>query len=134
MNKMILIIEDNRLNYKLFADFLTVHGYTTKNLHRGLNVVSCVHEWRPFLILLDIQLPDISGFDVMELLKQDPFSATIPVIAVTACVHAEEQHLAKDKGFHGYMTKPVDMNAMLSIVNSFAGAGQDVSSHHGIKL
>jgi CheY-like chemotaxis protein len=132
MNQMILIIEDNRLNYKLLADFLGVHGYATKNLHSGLDVVSFVRECRPFLILLDIQLPDISGFDVIELLKKDPFSAIIPVIAVTACAHAEEQNLAKAKGFQGYMTKPVDMNALLSIVHSFAG--HDTESHNGIKL
>ncbi len=132
MSKTILIIEDNRLNYKLLADFLGVHGYVTKNLHSGLTAVSCVHEWRPFLILLDIQLPDISGFDVMELLKQDPLSATVPVIAVTACAHAEEQHLAKSKGFHGYMTKPVDMKALLDIVRAFEGP--EISSHNGIKL
>jgi CheY-like chemotaxis protein len=131
MNQMILIIEDNRLNYKLLADFLGVHGYATKNLHSGLDVVSFVRECRPFLILLDIQLPDISGFDVIELLKKDPFSAIIPVIAVTACAHAEEQNLAKAKGFQGYMTKPVDMNALLSIVHSFAG--HDKESHNGIK-
>ncbi|MFM7621352.1 MAG: response regulator [Alphaproteobacteria bacterium] len=132
MNKTILIIEDNRLNYKLLADFLGVHGYVTKHLVSGLDVVSFVQEWKPFLILLDIQLPDISGFEVMELLKKDPLSATVPVIAVTACVHAEEQHLAKSKGFHGYMTKPVDMNAMLGIVQSFAKQG--VAHHQGIIL
>ena len=132
MGKMILIIEDNRLNYKLLADFLGVHGYATKNLPSGLDVVSFVREYRPFLILLDIQLPDISGFDVIELLKKDPFCAIIPVIAVTACAHAEEQNLAKAKGFQGYMTKPVDMNAMLTIIHSFAD--QDTGNHHRIKL
>ena len=130
----VLLIEDDRALARSIELMLKAAGFNVEMVDLGEDGVDLGKHYEYDMILLDLSLPDISGFDVMELLKQDPFSATIPVIAVTACVHAEEQHLAKDKGFHGYMTKPVDMNAMLSIVNSFAGAGQDVSSHHGIKL
>jgi CheY-like chemotaxis protein len=81
--------------------------------------VSCVHQCNPSLILLDIQLPDISGFDIIDLLKEDPLTGAIPVIAVTACAHAEEQRLAKIKGFQGYVTKPVDMSQMLTLIQAY---------------
>lgn len=116
---MILIIEDNRLNYKLLADFLGAQGYATQNLDNGRDVISFVQKNNTSLILLDIQLPDISGFDVMDLLKNDPVARCIPVIAVTACAHAEEQHLAKIKGFQAYVTKPVQMNEMLTLIQGY---------------
>ena len=84
MAKKILIVEDNDLNLKLFKDLLEAHGYETLELRDGLDAVAVVKRHRPDLILMDIQLPEISGLDVTKKIKAEKEIADIPIIAVTS--------------------------------------------------
>ena len=82
--KKVLIVEDNELNMKLFRDLLEAHGIKAIETRDGLRVLELAREHAPDLILMDIQLPQISGLDVTKMLKQDEELKSIPVIAVTA--------------------------------------------------
>ena len=84
MSKKILIVEDNELNMKLFHDLLEVHGYETFQTKDGREVIGLAKEHRPDLILMDIQLPEVSGLEVTRWIKEDDDLKMIPVIAVTA--------------------------------------------------
>src|SRR6187401_2477219 len=84
MVKTVLIVEDNELNMKLFHDLLDAHGYRTLQTRNGLDALRIAREHRPNLILMDIQLPEISGLEVTKWLKEDDQLKKIPVVAVTA--------------------------------------------------
>ena len=84
MAKTVLIVEDNELNMKLFNDLLETHGYGTLQTRSGMEALSLAREHKPDLIIMDIQLPEVSGLEVTKWLKDDPDLAHIPVIAVTA--------------------------------------------------
>src|SRR3974377_149201 len=82
--KKVLIVEDNDLNMKLFNDLLEAHGYTTLQTKDGVEALRMAREHRPDLILMDIQLPEVSGLEVTKWLKEDDQLRQIPVVAVTA--------------------------------------------------
>jgi two-component system cell cycle response regulator DivK len=84
MAQKILIVEDNELNMKLFNDLLQAHGYETVQTHNGREALDLAREHEPDRILMDIQLPEISGLEVTKILKADDELKAIPVIAVTA--------------------------------------------------
>src|SRR5437660_12671698 len=84
MGKTVLIVEDNELNMKLFHDLLEAHGYATVQTRSGIDALSLARQHRPDLILMDIQLPEVSGLEVTKWLKDDQDLKRIPVVAVTA--------------------------------------------------
>ena len=84
MAKTVLIVEDNELNMKLFHDLLDAHGYNILQTKDGMEALDIAREHHPDLILMDIQLPEVSGLEVTKWLKEDDDLRTIPVIAVTA--------------------------------------------------
>ena len=84
MAKTVLIVEDNELNMKLFNDLLEAHGYQTLQTRNGIEALELAREHRPDLILMDIQLPEVSGLEVTKWLKDDENLRAIPVVAVTA--------------------------------------------------
>ena len=84
MAKTVLIVEDNELNMKLFRDLLEAHGYQTSGTSNGFEALDLVRKLRPDLILMDIQLPQVSGLEVTRWIKDDPELRAIPVVAVTA--------------------------------------------------
>merc|ERR1711976_521298 len=84
MSKKVLIVEDNELNMKLFRDLLEAHGYETVQTSEGLKALDMAREHKPDLILMDIQLPEVSGLDVTKWIKNDDELSAIPVVAVTA--------------------------------------------------
>src|ERR1700677_5002880 len=84
MAKTVLIVEDNELNMKLFHDLLEAHGYNTVQTRNGIEALDLARQHRPDLILMDIQLPEVSGLEVTKWLKDDQELRVIPVVAVTA--------------------------------------------------
>src|SRR5436189_3720853 len=84
MAKTVLIVEDNELNMKLFHDLLEAHGYQTLGTRNGIEALDLARKHRPDLIVMDIQLPEVSGLEVTKWLKDDPDLQAIPVVAVTA--------------------------------------------------
>jgi two-component system cell cycle response regulator DivK len=121
MKKRILIVEDNDLNLKLFRDLLTAHGYETIETREGLEAIDLTRSQRPDLILMDIQLPEISGLDVTRRLKADDSICSIPIIAVTAFAMKDDEEKILSAGCEAYISKPISIVPFLNIVRRFLG-------------
>jgi|ERR1041384_3343256 two-component system cell cycle response regulator DivK len=119
--KTILVVEDNELNMKLWNDILEAQGYLLLKTAFGVEALTIALERQPDLILLDIQLPDISGFDVVHRLKADLSTRAIPVIALTAFARTEHQERALASGCDGYLSKPVNVLNFLETVRTWLG-------------
>lgn len=121
MKKRILIVEDNDLNLKLFRDLLTAHGYETIETKEGLEAIHLTKSERPDLILMDIQLPEISGLDVTRRLKADMNIRAIPIIAVTAFAMKDDEEKILSAGCEAYISKPISIVPFLNTVRRFLG-------------
>src|SRR5712675_1905143 len=117
--KRILIVEDHDLSIMLLSDFLEVHGYEILKTGHGLEAIKLARDDKPDLILMDIQLPDLSGFDVTRLLKQDDRTKCIPVIAVTGFAMPGDEAEALKSGCDAYIAKPVILHNLLRTIDSF---------------
>ena len=121
MKKRILIVEDNDLNLKLFRDLLTAHGYETIETKEGLEAIKLTRDERPDLILMDIQLPEISGLDVTRKLKAEEIICDIPIIAVTAFAMKDDEEKILSAGCQAYISKPISIVPFLNTVRRFLG-------------
>ncbi|RCL00180.1 MAG: Response regulator receiver [Candidatus Tokpelaia sp. JSC189] len=119
MPKKVMIVEDNELNMKLFRDLVEVSGYETVLTRSGLNVLELAREHKPNLILMDIQLPEISGLDITKQLKADRSLCSIPVIAVTAFAMKGDEEQMRQGGCEDYMSKPISITHFTSIIKRF---------------
>jgi two-component system, cell cycle response regulator DivK len=117
----VLIVEDNALNLKLLHDVLEAHGYGTLATGEGAAALDLARDERPDLILLDLQLPDMSGYEVVRRLKCDERTRAIPVLAVTAFAMKGDEERALDSGCDGYVTKPIRLQEFLDLVRQFLG-------------
>jgi len=113
-HELILIVEDNPRNLKLVRDTLQVKGYQTIEAKTGEDGVRLAREQHPALILMDIQLPGISGIEALGLLRGDATTRTIPVIAVTASVMAQDRQRVMAAGFDGFQGKPISVRELLA--------------------
>lgn len=120
--KKILIVEDNDLNLKLFRDLLGANGYDTNETREGHEAVELARNFRPDLILMDIQLPEISGLEVTRRLKADADLKHIPVIAVTAFAMRDDEEKILRAGCEAYISKPISIADFLSAVSRLVGA------------
>jgi two-component system cell cycle response regulator DivK len=121
MKKRILIVEDNDLNLKLFRDLLTAHSYETLETKDGLEAIMLTRSEKPDLILMDIQLPEISGLDVTRRLKADEAIRHIPIIAVTAFAMKDDEEKILAAGCEAYVSKPISIMPFLNTVRRFLG-------------
>lgn len=119
MTKRILIVEDNDLNLKLFRDLLTANGYDTVETKEGLEAISLTRNMRPDLILMDIQLPEISGLDVTKKIKSDDEIRHIPIIAVTAFAMKDDEEKILRAGCEAYISKPISIDHFLATIRKF---------------
>jgi two-component system cell cycle response regulator DivK len=117
--KKVLIVEDNDLNMKLFNDLLEAHGYHTLQTRDGVEALKIAREHRPDLILMDIQLPEISGLEVTKWLKEDDELRSIPVIAVTAFAMKGDEEKIRSGGCEAYIAKPISVASFLRTVERF---------------
>jgi len=115
---VILIVEDNAKNMKLVRDVLQAKGYVTLEATTGEDGIRLATEHRPDLILMDIQLPGISGIEALMALRANPATATIPAIAVTASVMQQDRRLITGAGFDGYLGKPLNLKEFLEAVKT----------------
>ena len=115
----ILIVEDNELNLLLLKDVLEFHGYTIVSTSLGATVVDLARQHHPDLILMDIQLPDISGIDAARQLKADQETRSIPMIAVTAFAMPGDKSKILESGIDGYIAKPYKIQEILNIVSEY---------------
>jgi two-component system cell cycle response regulator DivK len=114
MAKTVLIVEDNELNRKLFVDVLEANGYATVAADNAADAMRLAREHRPDLILLDIQLPEISGLEVTKWLKADPELVAIPVIAVTALAMKGDEAMVRAGGCDDYISKPISVAGFIA--------------------
>ncbi len=116
--KKILIVEDNELNMKLFQDLLEVHGYETIQTKDGRETLELAREHDPDPILMDIQLPEVSGLEVTKLLKEADDLCEIPVIAVTAFAMKGDEEKIRSGGCAAYIAKPISVAKFIETINS----------------
>jgi len=121
MTKTILIVEDNELNMKLFHDLLDAHGYQTLQTRDGMEALSIAREKHPDLILMDIQLPEVSGLEVTKWLKEDDALRNIPVVAVTAFAMKGDEERIREGGCEAYISKPISVSKFIDTVRQFVG-------------
>jgi two-component system cell cycle response regulator DivK len=117
--KTVLVIEDNALNMKLFVDLLGAAGLRAVQNRDGRGVIAQARAERPDLILMDIQLPGVSGLDITRDLKADPELKTIPVVAVTAFASSADEDRVRASGSDGYISKPIAVASFLETVRRF---------------
>jgi two-component system cell cycle response regulator DivK len=117
--KKVLIVEDNDLNMKLFNDLLVAHGYGTLQTRDGVEALALARQHHPDLILMDIQLPEISGLQVTQWIKKDDDLRMIPVIAVTAFAMKGDEEKIRDGGCEAYIAKPISVASFLKTVEQF---------------
>lgn len=115
----VLIVEDNELNMKLFRDLLQTHSLSIIETKNGFDAVSLAKTHLPNLILMDIQLPGISGIDVIRSIKADPQLANIPIIAITAFAMKEDRDRIMESGCEGYLPKPISISLFLDMVSKY---------------
>ena len=116
MAKKVLIVEDNELNMKLFHDLLESQGYQTLQTREGMQALQLARAHRPDLILMDIQLPEISGLEVTKWIKEDEELSNIPVIAVTAFAMKGDEERIRQGGCEAYISKPISVTTFLDTV------------------
>jgi two-component system, cell cycle response regulator DivK len=121
MAKTVLIVEDNELNMKLFHDLLEAHGYATLVTRNGIETLDLARKFRPDLILMDIQLPEVSGLEVTKRLKDDPALQDIPVVAVTAFAMKGDEERILAGGCQAYLSKPISVGKFIETVRRFLG-------------
>jgi two-component system cell cycle response regulator DivK len=114
--KRILVVEDNDLNRKLFSDLLKAKGFEVEPLADGFAVIERARAFAPDLVIMDIQLPRISGLELIEALKADAALSTIPVLAVTAYAGKGDEERIREAGAEGYLAKPVSIMPFLQAV------------------
>jgi two-component system cell cycle response regulator DivK len=122
MAKIVLIVEDNELNMKLFHDLLEAHGYETVGTRSGVAALELARRRRPDLVLMDIQLPEVSGLEVTKWLKDDPELKTIPVVAITAFAMKGDEERIRAGGCEAYLSKPISVPKFIETVRQFVGS------------
>lgn len=116
MAKRILVVEDNDLNRKLFCDVLRSQGYAVEPVADGREALGRAREFVPNLVIMDIQLAEISGVELIEQAKADPILRPIPVLAVTAYAGKGDEERIRDAGADGYLAKPVSIGPFMAAV------------------
>jgi two-component system, cell cycle response regulator DivK len=121
MSKTVLIVEDNELNMKLFHDLVKSLGLKVLQTKNGMEALSMAREHLPDLVIMDIQLPEVSGIEVAGWIKADPAIAHIPVLAVTAFAMKGDEDRIRASGCDGYLSKPIAVGSFLQTVKGFVG-------------
>lgn len=119
MTNTILIVEDNELNMKLFHDLLEAHGYKTLQTRNGIDAIAIARKHQPDLIVMDIQLPEVSGLDVTKWLKEDDSLRHIPIVAVTAFAMKGDEERIREGGCEAYVSKPISVSRFLETIRQF---------------
>jgi two-component system cell cycle response regulator DivK len=116
--KKVLVVEDNELNLKLFCDLLRAHEYRAEGVRDGREAVARARDFAPDLIIMDIQLPHVSGFELINQLKADETLQTIPIMAVTAYAGREDEERIRAAGADAYVSKPISLARFVESVRA----------------
>ena len=119
MTKTVLIVEDNELNMKLFNDLVETRGHRIVQTRSGIEAVGLARKHRPDLIVMDIQLPEVSGLDITKWLKEDDSLRHIPIVAVTAFAMKGDEERIREGGCEAYVSKPISVSRFLDTIRQF---------------
>ena len=119
VGKSVLIVEDNELNMKLFSDLLEAHGHRVIQTRDGLSALDLARKHKPDLVLMDIQLPEVSGIEVTKWLKEADDLKHIPVVAVTAFAMKGDEEKIREGGCEAYISKPISVLSFLQTIDGF---------------
>jgi two-component system cell cycle response regulator DivK len=122
VGQKILVVEDNELNLKLFCDLLRAHGYEAEPVRDGREAVGRARAFRPDLVVMDIQMPWISGLELIEQLKADSELKRTPIMAVTAYAAKGDEERIRDAGAEGYVSKPISVVRFVEAVRALLAA------------
>jgi two-component system cell cycle response regulator DivK len=127
----ILVVEDNALNIKLFCDLLTAHGHQTEPVTDSRDALEAARAFKPDLVITDIQLPHVSGIELMEMLRADEELKDVPIMAVTAYAAAGDDERIRAAGAQAYVSKPISVMRFAETVDQLLTGGSMVegSSH-----
>jgi two-component system cell cycle response regulator DivK len=124
VGQKILVVEDNELNLKLFCDLLRAHGYAVEPVRDGREAVETARGFAPDLIVMDIQMPHISGLELIEQLKADAELRATPIMAVTAYAAKGDEERIRDAGAEGYVSKPISVLRFVEAVRALLDAAE----------
>ena len=122
MGQKILVVEDNELNLKLFCDLLRAHAYLAEPVRDGREALATARSFGPDLIVMDIQMPHISGLELIEQIKADDELKSIPIMAVTAYAAKGDEERIRDAGAEGYVSKPISVLKFVEAVRALLEA------------
>jgi two-component system cell cycle response regulator DivK len=122
VGQKILVVEDNELNLKLFCDLLRAHGYEAEPVRDGREAVERARGFAPDLVVMDIQMPHISGLELIEQIKADAELKPIPIMAVTAYAARGDEERIRDAGAEGYVSKPISVLKFVEAVRALLDA------------
>ena len=122
MTKRILVVEDNDLNRKLFCDVLQAGGFDVESVADGVSFIDRARRFIPNLVVMDIQLHDVSGLDLISSLKGDAALSDVPVLAVTAYAGKGDEQRIRETGAEGYLSKPVSIGPFMAAVKGLLAA------------
>jgi len=125
VGQKILVVEDNELNLKLFCDLLRAHGYAVEPVRDGREAVETARGFAPDLIVMDIQMPHISGLELIEQIKADAELRAIPIMAVTAYAAKGDEERIRDAGAEGYVSKPISVMRFVEAVRALLDAAAE---------
>jgi two-component system cell cycle response regulator DivK len=117
----ILIVEDNALNVKLFCDLLAAHGHEPRPVTDGRFALDQAREFKPDLVITDIQLPHVTGFDLIRMIREDRQLKQVPIMAVTAYAAAADEERIRTAGAQAYVSKPISVAKFVAQVNELLG-------------
>jgi len=116
--RSVLVVEDNELNMRLFCDLLDAYGFDTFECRDGSGAVDIARDKKPDLIIMDIQLPEVSGLDITRWIKDDDDLTHIPVLAVTAFAMRADEQRVREAGCEAYLSKPIQISSFIRAVES----------------
>jgi two-component system, cell cycle response regulator DivK len=116
--KKVLVVEDNALNLKLFSDLLRAHGFEVDPVRDGREAVTRARGFAPDLIVMDIQMPYVTGYELIAALKGDADLSAVPVMAVTAYAGREDEERIRAAGAAAYVSKPISLARFMEVVGS----------------
>ena len=125
LQQKILVVEDNELNLKLFCDLLRAHGYAAEPVRDGREAIERARSFGPDLIVMDIQMPHITGLELIEQIKVDDDLKAIPIMAVTAYAAKGDEERIRDAGAEGYVSKPISVMRFVEAVAGLLAAASE---------
>ena len=126
--KRVLVVEDNELNLKLFCDLLRAHGFATEPVNDGREAIARARAFEPDLVVMDIQLPYISGAELIRQMKADAQLMAIPIMAVTAYAGREDEERIRAAGANAYVSKPISLSRFMEEVRALVPASGDAAA------